>query len=51
MEKGDNIMKKKSMFLKAGSIIVCSTLFSCSQNNDSNGVAPEGSQTPPATNQ
>ncbi|MFB3161651.1 carbohydrate-binding domain-containing protein [Neobacillus sp. 179-J 1A1 HS] len=29
-------MKKKSMFLKAGSIIVCSTLlFSCSQNNDS----------------
>jgi hypothetical protein len=36
MEKGDNIMKKKSMFLKAGSIIVCSTLlFSCSQNTDS----------------
>ncbi|MFJ5763556.1 carbohydrate-binding domain-containing protein [Neobacillus sp. NPDC093182] len=29
-------MRKKSMFLKAGSIIVCSTLlFSCSQNTDS----------------
>jgi hypothetical protein len=30
------MMKKKSMFLKAGSIILCSTLlFSCSQNTDS----------------
>ncbi len=29
-------MRKKSMFLKAGSIILCSTLlFSCSQNTDS----------------
>jgi hypothetical protein len=39
--KKETIMRKKSMYLKAGSIILCSTLlFSCSQDTDStNGTS------------